>query len=611
MLAAESAAPELKFLVELPPWHRLFLRNLADLLLMRREPPLHLTSHPRAFWPDVFVERRLPLAAFRKSALYHAFVITALWGLSHTPLLRPVVVPRLAFQNTRITYYPVSEYLPPIVDEGGSPPAAVERKGEPEYARQPIISLPRNPDNTTQTILTPSPLKIDHDVRLPNIVAWTPVPAAVPAAAMRGTSKFVMPETAVVAPPPDTSQVATRVPGLPQPTVVAPASAVGNAKLTTPADLITAAPAVPMPAVVEPPAAAAKVSRNLGDINIARFDQQVAAPHLPLAEQRAVMAAQNANGPKAVSAGSQAAAGGAGASAPIAPAVSATAIQGTSRTGAAGQLIALGIHPVAPTGPIEIPQGNRRGIFAATPEGKPGAPGTPDIHGGGTNGPGGTNPLASASAGGAGKGPNSGSGIFVGAGPVNPGPVAVAALPPVPPAAPSTTTLKAPAPPAPALLATARPARVSDIARQTRPSAPPQKAPKDKDEVFGTKTIYSMTLNMPNLSSSGGSWIMRFAQLHDDGDNSELVPPIATRKVDPGYPSDLMREHLEGTVTLYAIIHSDGTVGEVRVLHGLDTRLDNYARAALSKWQFRPGTKHGSPVDLETVVQIPFRAVRY
>src|ERR1019366_379095 len=45
---------------------------------------------------------------------------------------------------------------------------------------------------------------------------------------------------------------------------------------------------------------------------------------------------------------------------------------------AGGRLIALGIHPVAPTGPVAVPGGNRRGTFAATPQGKPGASGIPD-----------------------------------------------------------------------------------------------------------------------------------------------------------------------------------------------------------------------------------------
>jgi hypothetical protein len=46
------------------------------------------------------------------------------------------------------------------------------------------------------------------------------------------------------------------------------------------------------------------------------------------------------------------------------------------------------------------------------------------------------------------------------------------------------------------------------------------------------------------------------------------------------------------------------------VLRSLDSRLDENARLALSRWRFRPGTKNGAAVDLEAVVQIPFVAGR-
>ena len=81
-------------------------------------------------------------------------------------------------------------------------------------------------------------------------------------------------------------------------------------------------------------------------------------------------------------------------------------------------------------------------------------------------------------------------------------------------------------------------------------------------------------------------------------------------KVDPAYPPEAIRERVEGTVTLYAVIHKDGTVGEVKVLKGVDERLDRNAQDALSRWHFQPATKNGSAVDLEAVVQIPFVAKR-
>jgi TonB family protein len=117
-----------------------------------------------------------------------------------------------------------------------------------------------------------------------------------------------------------------------------------------------------------------------------------------------------------------------------------------------------------------------------------------------------------------------------------------------------------------------------------------------------------MMLNLPNLNSAGGSWVMHFAELQGRQPGGELIGPVATQAVDPAYPSELMRENVHGTVTVYAVIHSDGHVSDIRVLRGVDDRLDSYATAALSRWRFRPATKNGSAVALETIVLIPFRS---
>ena len=132
---------------------------------------------------------------------------------------------------------------------------------------------------------------------------------------------------------------------------------------------------------------------------------------------------------------------------------------------------------------------------------------------------------------------------------------------------------------------------------------------------------------MPNLNSAGGSWVIRFAELNhglngldsngldgnhnpNPGSAGDLSQPAATRKVDPAYPAQLMRENVAGTVILYAIIHADGTVGGVRVLRGVDARLDQFASEAVSQWKFHPATKNGAPVDVEATFHIPFRPLR-
>jgi TonB family protein len=130
--------------------------------------------------------------------------------------------------------------------------------------------------------------------------------------------------------------------------------------------------------------------------------------------------------------------------------------------------------------------------------------------------------------------------------------------------------------------------------------------------VFGDRKFYSLTLNMPNLNSAGGSWVIRFAEIGQDStqDSGGLSAPTATRKVDPAYPLQLMRENVAGTVIVYAVIHADGSVGEVRVLRGVDDRIDPFASQAISQWKFQPATKNGEPVDVEATFQIPFRPGR-
>jgi protein TonB len=121
-----------------------------------------------------------------------------------------------------------------------------------------------------------------------------------------------------------------------------------------------------------------------------------------------------------------------------------------------------------------------------------------------------------------------------------------------------------------------------------------------------------MSLNMPNLASAAGSWIIRFAEMNPApgtaGEN--LSAPVAVYKVDPAYPATLARDRVEGVVVLYAVIHSDGSVGQIKVLQGVQDSLDENACTALQKWHFRPATKNGAPVELEAVIQVPFKAPR-
>ena len=135
------------------------------------------------------------------------------------------------------------------------------------------------------------------------------------------------------------------------------------------------------------------------------------------------------------------------------------------------------------------------------------------------------------------------------------------------------------------------------------------------EKVLAGKQVYTLHVNMPNLTSASGSWILNFAELNEDdplpysrAGATDLAGPVPFRKVDPKYPPELRTEHVEGEVVLYAIIRKDGSVDSIQLVHSVDPRLDANAMEALAQWKFRPAEKRGEPVDLEAVVHMPFRS---
>lgn len=566
-----KSVPPPTLLVQLEPWHRVFLRNLRDTLLFRRPATVPLSSPPADFWGDVFVHSRLPWGRFAESVVFHTAVIALLWGSARLWPRRVHVAAPVAFHSSDVIYYQAADYLPPL-DTGGAKPR-VAAKGDPAYAPQPIISVPPDADNRRQTIVTPPKLKLNQDVPLPNVVAWNrPAPAIPLDATARPTSDVKLPalSTAVVAPPPEIDQNKLTKSSLLTESAVAPAPNI---------DQTASRRALPQPqtAVIAPPPGVELASvRKLSDINIAHAQVVAPAPQLSMEEQHAI------SGRERGSLGNPGAA-----VVPPPPSIAA------ADAGGQGRMIALSLQPASPTGPVEVPSGNRRGTFAATPQGEPGAAGTPEGTAASERAASGN----SRSGNGAGSGHNASAippGLFVGAGTA--GDSISAAI--------AGSRNGAGDPP---LMARATPPQPGSMHRKPALEESPDQQTDLERKVFANRKSYAMTLNLPNLNSAGGSWVMHFSELEDEKQKGDLLAPVATHVVDPGYPLELMRENIRGTVTLSAVIRSDGSVGEVAVLNGIDDRLDAYARNALRSWKFLPALRNGNPVALQAVVMIPFR----
>ncbi len=275
---------------------------------------LHPAPRPTEFeeeefdlWRDVFVQQKLPWGRFLQSALLHTAAVALIWTISLSWIRQQKILDHAAFDRSSLVTYSPEEYLPPL--DTGASEAPKEQKGDAAYAKQPILSVPREADNRSQTIVVPPDLKLDRDVPLPNIVATGAIVPAVPLDATRPSlsTRIVAPETQVVAPAPDVQFARDRV----------------------------VQAAMKSDVVAPPPELTQSTKGPVGLMNIGPSEVVAPAPQLTLTEQHSLTARGKGTLPG-------------GSVQPVGPPPSMAAAGGAS---AGGRLIALGIHPVAPTGP--------------------------------------------------------------------------------------------------------------------------------------------------------------------------------------------------------------------------------------------------------------------
>src|ERR1700735_3965921 len=479
-----------------------------------------------------------------------AFAASFVWHvIVVTILLLPIwgflanAEPTLPLPRIELTYVPAQD-LRPISLPGTHP--------KPSPTGDPAKPLPRSGADAfhpRQTILS-QPLKITH----PRQTLIQPNAPAAPPKMVPQMPNIA--EWAATSPEPAKPQLRIA------PSVVAPQvhkRAVSDA----------AAPNVANP------------ERNAGTLNIAPSPVANAQPKMPVSPM-------SNSAPERRSAHVDAGA---------APVVGPTASAGDDSL---HRLVAISAAPAPPAPEVSVPQGNLSSRVAISPEGgRSGAPGGSANGAAGNGGSGGT----AASAGGAGTnaGANANSGpagvsISGGNGHASSSGIGTSAnrsggliLKPMS----NIPTLPDPSHKEPIVMG------------KIDPSLPPEK-------ILSGKEVFTMRVDMPNLTSTSGSWILNFAQLDDNlpvyqRPKGKLAAPVALRKVDPKYPPSAIKQRIDGEVILYAIIRKDGRVDSIQLVRGLDPLLDQNAMDALARWEFRPASREGQPVDLEAVIHIPFQ----
>lgn len=102
---------------------------------------------------------------------------------------------------------------------------------------------------------------------------------------------------------------------------------------------------------------------------------------------------------------------------------------------------------------------------------------------------------------------------------------------------------------------------------------------------------------LPPLITGGGT-ISTLSPVHNPVLTSAKINPRYANDLQPIYPPGLIRQEIEGSVTVRVLVGIDGRVKAVEPLRFDD---DAFVRAtrdqALRKWRFLPATRDGAPFE--------------
>ena len=88
--------------------------------------------------------------------------------------------------------------------------------------------------------------------------------------------------------------------------------------------------------------------------------------------------------------------------------------------------------------------------------------------------------------------------------------------------------------------------------------------------------------------------------------SSGVMQALLIKKVEPKYPQEARKKHVEGIVVTKAIISNEGDVQELTVVSG-DPLLVPAALEAAKQWKYKPYLLNGQPVEVETRIMMIFQ----
>lgn len=169
----------------------------------------------------------------------------------------------------------------------------------------------------------------------------------------------------------------------------------------------------------------------------------------------------------------------------------------------------------------------------------------------------------------------------------------------------ATTIVKRYQPPAP-------PSRPKKTKKKTKNPIPiPDPTPDDPEPIFDEESDIDFgdpeaefSVGLPNAPPGPAGARAGAVAMGSGG----LIAPVQLSTVLPEYTPTATRNGIQGDVYIEAVVLTDGSVAEPKLIRGLpDDDLNQRALDAIMKWTFKPGMKDGEPVPVIALFTVTFR----
>jgi len=130
--------------------------------------------------------------------------------------------------------------------------------------------------------------------------------------------------------------------------------------------------------------------------------------------------------------------------------------------------------------------------------------------------------------------------------------------------------------------------------------------PQSVDARFRGRNVYTIVIPMEHMPAYSGDWIMWFADRESKpGETPVVRAPIPFQKLEP--VDQTATNRTGARIQFAAILRKDGKLDGTTLVTQANPAVTRAVFEDVTAWEFRPASRDGVPVDVDVVIEIPFR----